>query len=665
MDKKYEYPEIERRQDILTLAIRQCSEGVAMVDLEGDLVYVNEAFAEMHGYASEDILGKNLSIFHTSEQMSSVDAANRQIKEKGYFKGEVWHKRADGSVFPTIMNNSLIKNDNGESVGMIGTMRDITEQRRAEDALIKSEEKYRFLADNVSDMIWTMDMNFNYTYVSPSITRMLGFTVEEGLARTVEESVTPASFNNTMKVLAEELELHTKGQASFDRSIKIENELFCKDGSTIWTEAEVAFIYDSKGQPNGVVGATRDITKRKKAEQSLKYFECAVEASSDAIGMSTVEGKHWYQNKSFNDLFGDIGTDPPASLYVDENVGRKVFQSIMAGNPWSGQVEMYGRGRKVLYIMLRAYSLKDEHGRILALVGVHTDITDHKMAEEALKESELKHKTLVNNIPGMVYRAYPDWSAEVVSGSKAVCGYTEEELNSHVNKWVNIVHPDDKKRVLENGSELVKEQKSIVQTYRIINKSGNIRWVEDRKASVSSEGGEFLGIDGVVFDITDRKQLEQELLEAKIALEEKVEERTAELNEKNITLKVLLDQRGTEKKKLEELIMSNVKKLLMPNINRLQRGTLSSKQQTALNVLKANLNEIIFPFSKTIDSKYMKLTPTEIEVANHIKHGASSKDIAESLALSQRTVDTHRYNIRKKLGISRRGVNLRTYLSSI
>lgn len=416
MDRKDKYPEIERRQDILSLAISQSSEGIAMVDLKGTVLYVNEAFAEMHGYAPKDILGKNLSIFHTSDQMPSVGAANRKIKEKGYFKGEIWHKRLDGSVFPTIMHNSLVHDGGGKPISIIATMRDITEQR---------------------------------------------------------------------------------------------------------------------------------------------------------------------------------------------------------------------------------------------------------LAEEALLDSEIKHKTLVNNIPGMIYRSYPDWSAEVINGSENICGYTEKELNSQVNKWLDIIHPEDKERILKEGSGLAKVKKNLVQTYRIKKKGGDIRWVEDRKTSIFSEKGEFVGIDGVIFDITERKQLEQELLEAKTVLEETVKERTAELNEKNITLKVLLDQRGMEKKHLEELIMSNVKKLVIPNINRLKKSALSSKQQTALTILEANLNEIISPFSKTIDSKYMKLTPTEIQVANHIKHGSSSKDISESLALSQRTVDTHRYNIRKKLGISGKGVNLRTYLSSI
>ena len=131
--------------------------------------------------------------------------------------------------------------------------------------------------------------------------------------------------------------------------------------------------------------------------------------------------------------------------------------------------------------------------------------------EEALRESEIKHKTLVHNIPGMVYRGYTDWSAEIISGSKKVCGYTNEELNSKEEGWLSIIHPADKEKVFKEGSELAKMQKDAVQTYRIISKEGDIRWVEDRKTSLSSEEGEFKGIDGIVFDITARKHMEEAL----------------------------------------------------------------------------------------------------------------------------------------------------------
>lgn len=141
-----------------------------------------------------------------------------------------------------------------------------------------------------------------------------------------------------------------------------------------------------------------------------------------------------------------------------------------------------------------------------------------------LRESEIKHKTLVNNIPGMVYKAYPDWSAEIISGSEDICGYTNDELNSKERNWLSIIHPDDIEAVYRDGSKLAQIQKDIVQKYRIKTKSGDIRWVEDHKASVFSAEEEFMGIDGIVYDITSHKLAERERDELINALQKALKE---------------------------------------------------------------------------------------------------------------------------------------------
>lgn len=135
-----EHKQVEERRRILSIAVEQSSEGVAVVDLGDRLLFVNETFAEMHGYAAAELIGKHLSIFHTPEQMQSVESANSQIKETGEFIGEIWHVRCDGTVFPTMMHNSLLRDEDGNPFGMIGTVRDITERKRAERALQEAHD---------------------------------------------------------------------------------------------------------------------------------------------------------------------------------------------------------------------------------------------------------------------------------------------------------------------------------------------------------------------------------------------------------------------------------------------------------------------------------------------------------------------------------------------
>ncbi len=148
-----------------------------------------------------------------------------------------------------------------------------------------------------------------------------------------------------------------------------------------------------------------EITERKLAEKEIKMFKEALDSSSDAVGMSTAEGKHFYQNRAFDKMFGDIGDDPPLTVYVDENVGREVFKTIMGGNEWNGEVAMYGEDEEVLDILLRAYSVKRD-GRVVALVGVHTDISERKRTERALRESEERFEQLskMDGLTGLLNR---------------------------------------------------------------------------------------------------------------------------------------------------------------------------------------------------------------------------------------------------------------------
>lgn len=159
----------------------------------------------------------------------------------------------------------------------------------------------------------------------------------------------------------------------------------------------------------------------------------------------------------------------------------------------------------------------------------------------------------------------------------------------------------------------------------------------------------------------ERKRVEQALLDR----ERELEKQTRDLEEVNAALKVLLKQREVDKNELEERLVLNFRELVKPLLEKLKSSGLDQRQKGFLEIVETQLNDILSPFLRGVSLGYLKLTPTEIQVANLVKYGKSTKEIANLLNLSARTVEVNRNNIRKKIGINHKKVNLRTYLLSI
>lgn len=190
-------------------------------------------------------------------------------------------------------------------------------------------------------------------------------------------------------------------------------------------------------------------------------------------------------------------------------------------------------------------------------------------------------------------------------------------------------------------------------------------FAEITASPIRNSAGEIVAGIEVVRDITKRKLAEEELQKAHNMLEQRVRERTGELAESNTALKVLLRQRENDKKELENNILMNIKHMILPYIDKLKKNRSMSKELVYLNIIESNLKEIVSPFASRLSFQYLDLTPKEILIANLIKDGKQDKDIMEILNISPETVKSHRQNIRKKLGIYGKRINLRTRLLSL
>ena len=262
-----------------------------------------------------------------------------------------------------------------------------------------------------------------------------------------------------------------------------------------------------------------------------------------------------------------------------------------------------------------------------------------------------------------------DWDAESGEGFWSPALYRNLGLpistRAGVRKLLDVVHPEDRERVLALREAHVRgETPRYEAEYRMRNKGGEWQWILSRGQAVARDAeGRALRIIGTHTDITRLKEAEAALKEARNQLEDRVRDRTAELYESNVALKVLLQKREEDKAALTEQVLANTARLIEPFLARLEQSRLSEQQQVLLDILRANITELTSPFASNFSTKLTRLTPAEIQVANLVKLGKRTKEIAEIMNLSPGTISIHRKNIRKKLELTHQKTNLQTMLS--
>ena len=314
--------------------------------------------------------------------------------------------------------------------------------------------------------------------------------------------------------------------------------------------------------------------------------------------------------------------------------------------------------------------------RILELEKVESEC---KRAEEALRENIRKYQLLESNVTDVIWILGIDLKFTYISPSvEKVQGYTPEELmqidleQAFTPKSYQKVIQSFSKEIECDGDPGVLPDRSIFLELDTIRKDGSVLPIEVRVSFLRDKAGLPTGVIGITRDVTERKQAEKKIKAYSEKLEHMVKDRTKELESKtnkleeiNVALNVLLKKREEDKILLQEQVLSNVKRLALPYVEKLKKGKLTETQIALLDVIESSLHEIISPFSLKLASNSFGLTPSEIKVASLIRQGKGTKEIAKIRNLSHKTVARHRENIRSKLGIKRKKVNLQSHLISI
>ena len=715
MDQKPTYEELEQRieqlekkanerskllresQEKYRLLFSTIPDAIMVFDAETrNFIDANDAVSSLYGYSREEFINLNHKVI-TFEP----DQSHKTIEQT--ISGEIshiplrYHKHKNGTVFPVEISTGTFKMGNRQVV--FGSVRDITTRMQAEEALLNSEIKHKSLLKNIPGMAyraypdWSADFYVGCQKIS-------GYSSSELNAKE----------RNWLDIIhPDDVERVRKEGASLvskPNELVQQYRIITKSGKTRWVEDRKTTLVSENGELIGIDGVVFDITKRKRAEIDLENIvnelEQHVEARTAELTEANtrlriemeerkqVETSLRESEQKFRAIFNNMQdvfvrtniegqvvlVSPSAVRYygvdsTDEIIGKDIAkhfyyrpedrEKLLAKLMKQGSLHNYHTIMKKkdgtpIPMEISGHLLHDKKGNIIGAEGILRDITEREKAEKALRDSEESLRSLMETATNfVVYRLSHDeqkpYRLNVVFVSPSIeklMGVTDPMI---FEKWFENVHPDDRKKIVEANRKAL-ETLNFNETMRIYHPvKEDWRWIHAISTGIVDERGLPKYINGIMIDITERKRAEKALAE-----------KTNNLEETNTALKVLLKKRNTDKAEIEEKVLLNVKELLEPYLEKLKKSGLNGRQMTFVNVLESNLKDLISSFTQKLSSKLFNLTPAELQVANFVKHGKNTKEIAILLNLSPKTIKNHRGNIRKKLELTKKRINLRSYL---
>jgi len=351
----------------------------------------------------------------------------------------------------------------------------------------------------------------------------------------------------------------------------------------------------------------------------------------------------------------------PINLLAEASQGHfcERYEKIQRGEEVPSRVEYQikikdGRTRWALYEI--QYIRKQ--GYIWGASVVLYNVDERKRALMALEESEQRFRRLVETMnEGLIILDGEGRLTYVNQHLEEISGFSADELVGR--KIQDFLSPDASRYVYRRITE---QDKNPRRSFEIAwkQKSGEQKYSIISPQVLRSAKGENGGSFAIITDITAKKRAENTLRRR----ERELQEKNTQLEEMNTALRTLVKLREHDKSEIENRIFANLQQLMTPLIEKLQTSGLNDHQKIYTKLLSANLKEITSSFNQILPSHLLVLTPAEIEVANLVKHGRPTKEIASLMNISVRTVDMHRLNIRRKLGLHKKGTNLRSYLLS-
>ncbi|MFH1312685.1 MAG: PAS domain S-box protein [Candidatus Eisenbacteria bacterium] len=474
------------------------------------IVFANEVLAKITGFSMEEILGfgpEQVKAFVHPECQNLVweRYASRLSGKDVPPHYEFRALRKDGTIWWAEMHSNLVTYQ-GEPAIQCAIL-DITERKLAEQALRRSEEQHRSLVENINEIIFTLDTQGRFTYVSPVVERILGYQPAEIIGQPFNWFVHPDDAPGLLVAFERSFSAHNK---------PYEFRVIDKNGSTHFVHVSCRPVSD-EGHIEGLTGIMADITESKMAgavlKESEEMYETLVRATTDAVIVTDLQANLTQVSNRTVELFG-YDT-------ADDLVGRNWFELMVAtehqraltnlkmalkqGFVRSTEYEVLRQDRTRFSAEVDAALIRDAVGSPKSLIITLRDITERKRAEKALRKSEQRFSDIAENAS--------EWIWEVDAGGtytysnpvvEKIMGYTPQEILGKC--FTDFFHPEDREQLKKAAFDTFLTKKPFSDfTNRNLHKNGKTVWLSTSGVPVLDESGELLGYRGADTDITERK----------------------------------------------------------------------------------------------------------------------------------------------------------------
>ena len=489
-------------EDLFEILSSNLPVGVCIIQDE-KFLYINPNFLIYTGYREDELLGKDfLTIVIPEDREMARENATKMLKEEPASPYQFRVACKDGSSKWVTGAVRSVQYHGREAI--LAIYRDITERKQAEEALCESEERYRKLANSITDVFFAMDYNLRYTYWNKASEILTGIREEAVLGKSLQEI-----FPDTPEI--RKAEKVYRDVLRTQQSQTFVTDYTAHDGRH--------YIFEISAYPsrNGISVFVRDVTERKQAEEGIRVFSDTIASSINAVAIADLEGNVTHVNKSFLRMWGYddekeiLGKSAVEFWQVaEEAVG--VMQKTLNKEGWVDELVAKRKDGSNFDVLLSASVVRDEAGRPICRSGSFVDITERKRTEEALRQSEENYRALFDSaVIGTIVLDAETMKVLIANQAAAkIFGFSsvEEALESDPFDFILL---EDKERVSELAEKALFEQNAqLTYDLRILTKDGRQRWISATGARIVHQG-RLAGLISFT-DITKQKRQSEQLM---------------------------------------------------------------------------------------------------------------------------------------------------------